>query len=123
MANIILVELTQPVVTRVLRQNARDASASSDPEDITGFVFKLTVKRSLDDPDSAALFTLDATIASAADGAYKFTFTLVHTSIPPDVYFGEIRYWKTGIATTAPPTDKIPIDFTIAKSVKRTLGT
>lgn len=120
MADIVLSGLTELDVTRILR-NTRDASSLGDVIDITGFVLKLTVKRTLEDLDADAVFTLAAAIVDGEAGSYKFAFTLAHTSIPPRSYPAEIRYWESAVIT-GPPADKLPLTFTVLKSVKSKLG-
>ena len=86
---------------------------------ITGFFFKLIVKRFTDDPDSEAFFELDGAIVTPLDGIFSFTFTAEHTTIPPDIYPGEIRWWSGGApATGEPPTDALTVDYSVQQGVR-----
>lgn len=109
-------ELARGERTFVRLKNERDESETDDAEDITGWAVQLVVKRASD--DSAALFTLSATLPSPTDGKYRFTFSSVHSGHPPGRYPAEILFWDDG-ATTKRPSDATSGEFVITAALQR----
>lgn len=109
-------ELSRPTVTLQLLQNFRDESATSAAVNITGYAFKLIVKRDLDDADARAYFDLAGTIVAAASGTVKFDLTLEHTALPAGTYPAEVRWWADG-DTTKPPSDAFSVDYVVERAV------
>lgn len=98
----------------------RNEDDLEEPIDITGFAFKLIVKRSLDDADSLAFFDLDGSVVSGTDGTFKFILTHEHTSMVPATYPAEIRWFSGGApATGTPPTDSFSVDYVVEQKVRR----
>lgn len=111
-----VIRMTQPVVTRILKQ-FRDERLASVPLDITGYTIKLIVKNALSDDDARALFDLAATLVTAAGGVYRFTFTTAHTCLPAATYPGQIRWWSGG--ATVAPTDSQDVDFVVVEAARK----
>lgn len=106
-------------VTFVLR-DFRSEDGPNERVDITGYVFKLIVKRDLADKDADAFFDLTGAIVTALDGIFKFVLTREHTSFTPATYPAEIRWWKGGAPATAePPTDSFSVDYTVEQKIRR----
>ena len=100
----------------------KDRRNEDDPRavvDITGYVFKLIVKRNLEDADADAFFDLTGSIVSATDGTFKFVLTAAHTSFPPENYVGEIRWWTSAPGTEEPPLDSFSVSYSITGKVRR----
>lgn len=112
-------EKTRPTIKKIWR-DYRNEEDPTKALDITGYAFKLCVKRALTDPDSKAWFDLSGAIVTAASGIYKFDLTTEHTCIPPGTWPGEIRVWTDG-TTTNPPHDRISLDFVVEKAVDETV--
>ena len=112
-------EGTEPGDQTFVMRDFRNASDPTAVVDITGYAFKLIVKRELDDPDSACLFDLTGSIVTAADGTYKFTLTLAHTCMPAGDYIGQIRWWSGGApGTEEQPTDAIDCTYRVIGRVR-----
>lgn len=113
--NIVVRQLSRPAV-RFQLLNFRDPSDRAAPIDVTGYLFKLMVKNSLDLEDSRAFFDLSATIVTASKGLVQFQLTIAHTGLPEGIYPGEIRWYSDGVATN-PPTDAVRVNFTVQPPV------
>lgn len=116
---IVVRQNSRPQITKVLK----DRRNEDDPfgaVNITGYTFKLIVKRAFTDADSSALFDLSGTIVTAASGIYRFTLTSEHTAFPPGVYFGEIRWWD-GSVSNNPPLDAIAVRYIVQQAVQKDL--
>lgn len=112
-------EGTEPGDQIFVMRSFRNAESPSTVVDITGYVFKLIVKREYDDLDSAALFDLTGAIVTAANGTYKFTLTSAHTAMPAGDYIGQIRWWSGGApGTEEQPTDAISVRYTVIGKVR-----
>ncbi len=96
----------------------RNEIDSADPLDITGFVFKLIIKKDVNDADSSALFDLTGAIIDALQGVFSFTLTSEHTTHPAAVYIGEIRWWSSATATAEPPIDAFTVDYVVQQSIR-----
>lgn len=100
-----------------------DRRNEDDPRgviNITGYVFKLIVKRAFDDKDSEAFFDLTGSIVSAAKGVFKFVLAREHTFMAPETYPAEIRWWTSAPATGQLPVDSFSVDYTVDTRVRKT---
>lgn len=113
--NIVVRQLSRPAV-RFQLLNFRDPSDRTTPIDVTGYLFKLMVKNTLDLEDARAFFDLSATIVTATLGLVQFQLSIAHTGLPVKTYPGEIRWYSDGVATN-PPTDAVPINFIVQAPV------
>jgi nucleoside-triphosphatase THEP1 len=71
------------------------------PRDITGWTIRMTTKKRVTDPDSAAIASLtkDATISNAAQGQYTFVFTTTDTFVNATTYAVDIQRTDDGSET------------------------
>lgn len=105
---------TGPLLTFQLT-DFRNENNSSGIVDITGYSFKLRVKKNLTDPDSAILVSLNGSILVAASGTFTFQLTTAHTCLPPGKYVGQILWWSGAVGTT--PTDSWTVEYNVADPV------
>jgi hypothetical protein len=109
-------EKSRPEFIKVLTRFWDDSDPAA-AADITGFAIELVVKRDVgEDTDAQAIVRLMASIISAVDGKYGFTFTTQHTGYAAGSYTGEIRVWRDGVMTN-PPHYIIPVQYTIVPAV------
>lgn len=86
-------------------------------DDISGWTFKLLVKRSKADADSLAWVDVTGSVVSNTDKTFKFVLDGRHTTIPPGTWPAQILWWSG--ATTNPPKDGWSVDYTIEQAVNR----
>ena len=107
---------TSPTLTFKLT-DFRNEAGSTTAVNITGYGFRLVVKSTLDTPDAQTLISLAGTIVSATLGTFKFDLDVRHSGLAAGTYPAEIKWWKSGVATTDPPTDAWTVDYVVEEAV------
>jgi hypothetical protein len=79
--------------------------------DITGYTFKLLVKRDPGDADSLAWVNLTGTIEDATSGLFSFELSAAATSLAPGTWPGILRWWDGSVLL--PPVDAWSVDYTV----------
>lgn len=112
-------ERSIPGVFTFRMKTFRNENTPNGTQDVTGWAFKLIVKRNLDDPDSRALFDLTGTVPAGVLGDFQFTLGFAHTTLKPASYPAEIRWWTGGAPPIGtPPTDYFSTDYVVAAAVR-----
>lgn len=81
------------------------------PVDITGYTFKLLVKRDRGDADSLAWVDISGTIVTAASGLFSFELSAAQTALAAGTWPGIIRWWSG--STSLPPVDAWSVDYIV----------
>lgn len=79
--------------------------------DITGYTFKMLVKRDRADADSLAWIDITGSIVDAASGLFKFELAAPQTALPEGNWPGIIRWWSG--STGLPPNDAWSLDYVV----------
>lgn len=89
-------------------RNAYDAFV---PVDITGYTFKLLVKRDRADLDAVAWINRSGAIVDAETGLFSFELSAAETALAAGTWPGIIRWWAG--STALPPEDAWSVDYIV----------